>query len=228
VRPTPRDALARARTALRPALGAAAALVLFAAAACGGGDSSAGPGADASNASVAAAHRLARAASAMQQVAGYRFAATVGTTSSEVQLTGEFEAPDRVHENITLAGRPPVEVVFAGNQAFVKDAASGAWRNRVQAPATTSTDVRAAFAALIKAQSVKRRGATYTLAVPADAALALVGTTATTSIPAVARIDGNEITTLTYKPTIASTQLQVTITYSDVNRAPAVSVPTAS
>jgi hypothetical protein len=33
---------------------------------------------------------------------------------------------------------------------------------------------------------------------------------------------------LTYKPTIASTQLQVTITYSDVNRAPAVSVPTAS
>jgi hypothetical protein len=222
-------------SARSPALAVAAAIVLVLTAACGGSDNSAagsGTGtsnAAASKASAAAARRLDQAASAMRQVAGYRFVATVGTNTSQVQLTGEFEAPDRVHENIDLAGRAPVEVVFAGNQAYVKDAASGAWRNRVQAPATTSTDVRAAFAALTKAQSVKRHGgATYTFDVPADAALALVGTTAATSIPGVARTDGNEISTLTYRPTIAGTELQVTITYTDVNRAPAVSVPTAS
>ena len=68
---------------------------------------------------------------------------------------------------------------------------------------------------------MKRRGATYTFAVPADAGSLLVGTTATTSIPAVARVEGNEISTLTYRPTISGTQLQVTITYTDVNGVPA-------
>ena len=207
----------------------AAALALTAASACGGGggSDSAAAGTPAATGS-AATGRLVQAASAMQQVAGYRFSATVGTSPAQVVLTGEFEAPDRVHENITLAGKAPAEVVFVGNQAFVKDAASGAWRNRVQAPSATSTDVRAAFAALTKARAVHRRGSTYTFEVPADAALALVGTPATASIPAVARLSGNEISTLTYRPTVGGEQLQVSITYTDVNRAPPVSVPVAS
>ena len=202
-----------------------AVLLGAAVAGCGGGSDSAAP---ASDTTTSAARTLDRAAAAMQQVASYRFAATVGTGSSQVVLTGEFQAPDRVHENITLTGKAPVEVVFAGNQAFVKDAASGAWRNRVQASASPTTDVRAAFGALTKADSVSRRGSTYTFQVPAAAALALVGTNATSSIPAVAALNGNEISTLTYRPTIAGQKLQVSITYSDVNGAPPVSVPTAS
>jgi hypothetical protein len=133
-----------------------------------------------------------------------------------------------VHENIELAGKAPTEVVFAGNQAFVKDAASGAWRDRVQAQSTTPTDVRAAFATLAKAQAVHRKGSTYTFTVPGAAALALVGTTAIADIPVQAHLDGVEISTLTYQPTIAGQRLEVSITYSDVNSAPLVSVPTAS
>ena len=213
----------RVRRALT--VGATALLVGAAVAGCGGGGDSAAP---ASDSTTAAVRTLDRAAAAMQQVASYRFAATVGTGSSQVALTGEFQAPDRVHENITLTGKAPVEVVFAGNQAFVKDAASGAWRNRVQASASPTTDVRAAFGALTKADAVSRRGSTYTFQVPAESALALVGTNATSSIPAVAALSGNEISTLTYQPTIAGQKLQVSITYSDVNGAPPVSVPTAS
>jgi hypothetical protein len=204
----------------------AAALLLGAAVAgCGGGSDSAAP---ASHPATSAARRLDQAAAAMQQVASYRFDATVGVGTSQVKLTGEFQAPDRVHESITLTGQAPVEVVFAGNQAFVKDATTGAWRNRVQATAATTTDVRAAFGALTKADSVSRQGSTYAFRVPGDAALALVGTNATTSIPAVAALNGNEISTLTYQPTVDGQKLRVSITYTDVNRAPPVSVPTAT
>jgi hypothetical protein len=160
----------------------------------------------------------------MQQVASYRFHAAVGTGTSQVVLDGEFQAPDRVHETVTLVGRTPVEVVFAGDRAFVKDAA-GTWHDTSAAASSPSTDVRTAFGALTDAATVSRRGATYSFRVPARAALALVGTTATGAIPAVATLDGNEIAALTYRPTIAGHRVDVGINYTEVNRAPAVSVP---
>jgi hypothetical protein len=189
---------------------------------CGTADGSAA----ASGGTSAAARRLDRAAAAMQQVASYRFHAAVGTGTSQVVLDGEFEAPDRVHETVTLVGRTPVEVVFAGDRAFVKDTA-GRWHDTSAAASSPSTDVRTAFGALTDAAAVSRRGTTYKFRVPARAALALVGTTATGAIPAVATVDGNEIAALTYRPTIAGRRIDVGITYTDVNRAPAVSVPDA-
>ena len=65
-------------------------------------------------------------------------------------------------------------LVFAGDRAFVKDAA-GTWHDTAAAASSPSTDVRTAFGALIHAAAVSRRGATYTFRVPARAALALVG-----------------------------------------------------
>jgi hypothetical protein len=185
-----------------------------------------GDSAAASSGASGAARRLDRAAAAMQQVASYRFHAAVGTGTSQVVLDGEFQAPDRVHETVTLVGRTPVEVVFAGNRAFVKDAA-GTWHDTSAAASSPSTDVRTAFGALTKAAAVSRHGTTYTFRVPAHAALALVGTTATGAIPAVATLAGNEIAALTYRPSIAGHRVDVGITYTDVNDAPAVSVPAA-
>src|SRR5262245_57859509 len=107
-RPRPPTALPRGRRARRtaPSLVVLLVLVVVTAACTGSG----GEATLVSPSSSAAAHRLDRAASAMRQVAGYRFVATVGTGPSQVHLSGEFEAPDRVHENITLAGQAPVEV----------------------------------------------------------------------------------------------------------------------
>jgi hypothetical protein len=139
-------------------------------------------------------------------------------------LEGEFQAPDRVHETVTLVGRTPVEVVFAGDHAYVKDT-TGVWHDTTAAASSPSTDVRTAFGALTEPAAVSRRGSTYTFRVPARAALALVGTSATGAIPAVATVDGDEIVQLTYQPTIAGRRVQVGITYTDVNRAPPVSIP---
>jgi hypothetical protein len=208
---------------VRRAIGFLAGLVLAAGlAGCG----AAGGSAAASGGTDGAARRLDRAAAAMQQVASYRFHAAVGTGTSQVVLDGEFQAPDRVHETVTLVGRTPVEVVFAGDRAFVKDAA-GAWHDTSAAASSPSTDVRTAFGALTEAVAVSRHGTTYSFRVPARAALALVGTTATGAIPAVATVDGNEIAALTYRPTIAGHRVDVGIAYTDVNGAPAVSIPVA-
>ncbi|HZP27379.1 MAG TPA: hypothetical protein VFC99_00375 [Acidimicrobiia bacterium] len=189
---------------------------------CGAGEASSTGAGDASR----AAGQLHRAAAAMQQVASYRFRATVGAGASQVELAGEFEAPDRVHEHVTLSGRPAVEVVFAGSQAFVKDA-SGAWHHTAEAAPASGTDVRSAFGALTKVAPVARHGSNYTFRVPATAARTLVGTSAAGSIPAAATLDGDEIAALTYEPTITGHRVQVAISYSDVNRAPPVSIPTA-
>jgi hypothetical protein len=191
--------------------------------ACGGSDSSSASSGGSGN-SAAAARRLDRAASAMQQVASYRFHAAVGSGTSQVVLEGEFQAPDRVHETVTLVGKTPVEVVFAGDRAYVKDTA-GVWHDTTSAASSPSADVRTAFGALTDAAAVSRRGTTYSFRVPARAALALVGTSATGGIPAAATVDGNEIAQLTYRPTIAGRPVEVGITYTDVNRAPPVSVP---
>ena len=121
----------RGRRVRRALTATAAALLLGAAVAgCGGGSDSAAP---ASHTTTSAARR-----STGPRRRCNRWRATASTRRSapalrRSKLTGEFQAPDRVHESITLTGKAPVEVVFAGNQAFVKDATTGAWRNRVQA-----------------------------------------------------------------------------------------------
>ena len=153
------------------------------------------------------------------------FAATIGSSPAQVQLHGEFQALDRVHETVVVAGQPAAEVIFLGRNAFVKDPKTGAWRNRVQTAATTSTDVRVAFTALTRAQNITRQGATYRFAVPAAAARALVGSTPADAIVGSAHLSGEQIDTLTYHATISGHAITVRIEFTDLNRAPPVEQP---
>ncbi len=165
----------------------------------------------------------------MQAVHSYRFVARVGNQlPAPLGLTGEFQAPDRVHENITIGGRPAAEVVFIGSHAFAKDPGTGAWRNRVTAPAGATSDLRAAFATLAHARAVIRRGATYLFSVPAAAATRLIGRKTATDVPASVRLTGGLIDTLTYTPTVSGRRIPVLVTYTDVNNAPAVAQPVAT
>jgi hypothetical protein len=206
----------------RPALTVVTALGIAALAASGCGSSA---GDAPTSADAAAARGLSRAASAMRRASGYRFAATIGSSPAQVQLHGEFQAPDRVHETVVVAGQPAAEVIFLGRNAFVKDPKTGAWRNRVQTAATTSTDVRVAFTALTRAQNITRQGATYRFAVPAAAARALVGSTPADAIVGSAHLSGEQIDTLTYHATISGHAITVRIEFTDLNRAPPVEQP---
>jgi hypothetical protein len=164
----------------------------------------------------------------MGQTTGYRFAATVGSAPAQVQLLGELQAPDRVHETIEVAGKASAEVVFIGSKAFVRDPKSGSWRNRVQGGAPTSTDVRTAFATLALVHTVTRNGATYTFEVPASATQAFAGSTATGTVTGSAHVTNGLIDTLTYRATVSGQVVDVRIEFTDMNNAPAVVEPTVT
>jgi hypothetical protein len=206
-------------------LAAVIAFLAVAAAACGTGSD-----AQTTKADPAAAKQLASAASAMQQASGYRFDATVGANTAGVEVAGEFQAPDRLHETVTVAGKPSAEVVFVGPNAFVKDPATGAWRDRVQGQGqATATDVRSAFGALAHARDVSRRSdGTYHFTVPAAAASELVGPSATGTVSGTAQLDNHGVVLLSYRATVGGKPLDFRISYADVGNAPPVEQPATS
>lgn len=173
-----------------------------------------------------AAEDLSNAATAMQEVTGYRFDAIVGDAPVQIQLVGEFQAPDRLHETITIAGAPSGAVVFIGADAFVQDPATGTWENRVENTATAvATDLRSAFTALTNAEGVTRRATTYSFEIPAADARGLVGSDVTGVVEGSAVIEGGLVTTLVYRATVGGRPVEVRVTYTDIGSAPPVEEP---
>jgi hypothetical protein len=215
---------ARPHPSLGPTLLAAIALLAVVASACGSGSDAA------TKSDPADARQLAAAASAMQQATGYRFDAAVGAKVAAVDVTGEFQAPDRLHETVSVGGRPSAEVVFIGTKAFVKDPATGAWRDRVQGQdASTATDVRSAFGALGDARDVSRTDdGRYHFTIPAAATRTLVGPNATGTVRGTATLAGNSVVELSYGATVNGKPVAFRITYSDIGSAPPVEQPTPS
>jgi len=166
----------------------------------------------------------------MQQASGYRFDAIVGANTAGVEVAGEFQAPDRLHETVTVAGQPSAEVVFIGPNAFVKDPATGAWRDRVQAQAqSTATDVRPAFGALAHARDVSRSSnGTYHFTIPAAAARDLVGPSASGPVAGTAQLDNHGVISLSYRATVGGKPLDFQISYADIGSATPVEQPATS
>ena len=153
-----------------------------------------------------AAATLRTAARAMRQSPGYRFAAHVVVGPGASDVTGEFQAPDRVHTLLSERGAT-VESVFLGNQAFVRDR-SGRWVDRLQAPAA-GTDPRASFDAVAAATGVTLVGDEYRFTLTGDAARRLAKAS---KVQGRARVVGGVVTRLEYD---AGT-LHVAIDYRDV------------
>ena len=168
---------------------------------------------------------LRGAAAAMQQAGGFRFDATIASGGTTTRVVGHFEAPDRVHQVVTVAGHPTAEAVFIGRQAFVKDPATGTFRNRVQPPPAGTADPRAAFAALAQARGVSREGTTWRFSLPEQAArLLLQGPATGPGLAGDAHVEGGRLKTLAYRSS-GPRPVEVSVTYSDVGTAPPVAEP---
>jgi hypothetical protein len=168
-----------------------------------------------------AAGTLRQAALAMEGASSYRFAGTVTTGGRTVNLSGEFSAPDRLHETITVAGAAPVERIVIGTSAYQRTGSS--WR---AAPGTaTASDPRSTFTALAQATTVSQQGSVYRFTLAGAAAGSLVsGGSASGSVTGTASGSNNGITDLSFQSAAAS-GTTVRFTYSDIGTAPPVVAP---
>jgi hypothetical protein len=168
-----------------------------------------------------AATALRQVATAMEATAGYHFTGTVRSGAETIAITGEFAAPDRLHETLTAAGAPPVERIVIGAQQYQR--AGAAWQ-----PVTGSgaTDPRATFGALAAATSVTAQpgGYAFTLAGTAAAQLVSGAPARGTTVTGTVQVRAGTITDIAYQSTDAS-QASVHFAYSDVGTAPAITVP---
>jgi hypothetical protein len=85
--------------------------------------------------SESAAGALRQAALGMEAASSYRFVGTVSAGGHTVSLSGEFAAPDRLHEVITIAGTPPVERIMIGSTAYQRSGST--WSAARRRPAAT-------------------------------------------------------------------------------------------
>jgi len=119
----------------------AASVAVVAACSGSGGTKASTATSQAPTAAVGAAGVLHQAALNMETVNSYRFAGAVSAGGRTVNLAGEFGAPDRLHETITVAGAAPVERIVIGTVAYQR--AGTTWR---AAPGTASaSDPRSTF-----------------------------------------------------------------------------------
>lgn len=176
---------------------------------------------------VLAVRDINRAVDAMRASNGYRFVATVQTDKQATVARGEFQAPDRVHETITVGDRPVAELVSTGTRVVVRDPRTGAWRTQPAATAGTTSDPRAAFAAITKASDMRKDGASYRFRLPKDVGATLVRGTDVSGgeVTGAATIVGGRIASLDFTVSGGGRTLRVNVVYSDVDAAPPVAVP---
>jgi outer membrane lipoprotein-sorting protein len=169
---------------------------------------------------------LTGAVDAMRAVRSYRFVATVQTEKEAAVARGEFQAPDRVHQMITVGNRPAAELVINGTRVAVRDPRTGAWRDR-QNGAAAASDPRAAFTTLTQARDVRKEGQTYRFTLSTDAAAALVRGTQVSkgAITGTVVLAGGRISSLDYSVTGKGRTVHVSIVYSEFDAAPPVVVP---
>jgi len=188
---------------------------LVAAAACGGSASTH------STATTAAPSPLVQAAAAMASLQTYRFSGEVVTGPQQIKLAGEFTAPDRVHETLTVAGVGDVELVLAAGQTYQR-VSSGGWAGVTSGSEHTGSDPRQAFLALGQASVGPVNGNTYTFELRGPAAAGLIGGSSDVSGSAV--VDAGRVTDLSYR-SAGSPATSVHLVYTDIDTTPAVTIP---
>lgn len=198
-------------------------------AACGGSDGNDHVNAAKSEAPEASADAgaLQRAAESMAAADSFTFRAAINTSGTVTEVSGEFQAPDRVHQMMTVADAPVSESVFAGGKAYLKDAVSGTWSDLVQSVGSTN-DPRAVFGVLASASNVTADGDTLTFTLSGDAAVTLLSGAATAqdvTLHGTATVSGDHITALSYEAPLEDGTLRVRVSYNDFGTAPAVDIP---
>ena len=168
-----------------------------------------------------AATSLRQVAGAMETVAGYRFAGTVQNGNEAVTVTGEFAAPDRLHETLSVSGAQPLErLVIAGHQ--YQRVGTG-WQ---AVSGTAPTDPRTTFGALAAATAVTAQPGGYAFTLGGTAAQQLVsgapaaGTTVTGSV----QVRNGVIVDVAYHSS-RGVATSVHFAYADVGTAPVITAP---
>jgi hypothetical protein len=170
---------------------------------------------------VAALHE---AAAAMASIGSYRFTATIETGGTTNVLAGEFVAPDRVHQTVTTADGQVIETLYAGGQAWAKDA-GGVWRSTAATTASTPSPT-ALFSALQAAESVTGDRSAVRFELTGDASF-LETTAGPEAVSGEATITGGHLSRLTYRPADAPSAMVVTLEYADLGAPLTVDVPSA-
>lgn len=156
----------------------------------------------------------------MRTTAAFRFTADVLSGSQPVHVSGEFSAPDSLHETVKI-GSNTVEVVRVGARAFRRESATAAWQLVPPANASAPADPRSAFAVLARASSVRLQGSSYLFTLVKSAAASLVD--GSTSVTGAALLVGGRITDLSYRATKPA--VSVHLTYTGFNATPPVTAP---
>lgn len=165
----------------------------------------------------------------MVKAASYRFVAAIDAAGRTTRVTGEFQAPDRLHEIITSGASPAVETVFAGGRVFVRDARSGQWSQPTTAAGTPAApDPRLAFAWLEQADHVSQTGSVFRFSLPSSVARQLVQTQTSTAAvtgegTATAAAEG--ISHLEFDLRGASGGVRIVLDYTAIGRGPSVTQP---
>jgi hypothetical protein len=188
-------------------------LASLALAACGGNQASA-------TTQSVPAQKLHAAAAAMRTVSAFRFTADVTSGPQQVQVSGEFTAPNSLHETVKI-GANTVEVLWVGTRAFRRNSATAAWQVVPPASASAPTDPRTAFGVLAKAAAVHMQGSSYMFSLSKADATGLVK--GSSSVTGAAQLSGGRITDLTYQA--ASPAVSVHLTYAGFNATPPVTPP---
>ena len=169
----------------------------------------------------ASADALRQAATAMEAASSYRFEGDVTVGGHAITITGEFSAPDRLHEILTVAGANTIERVAIGRSAYQRTATS--WQ--AVSGATSTGDPRQTFAALAQATKVTPEGSGFAFELAGPAVASLVsGGVATSSVSGTVRITNGSITDLAYRSAVAS-GTTVHFAYSAIGTTPAVTAP---
>ncbi|GAC1307570.1 MAG: hypothetical protein NVSMB16_03830 [Acidimicrobiales bacterium] len=169
---------------------------------------------------------LRAAAKAMASARSFRFVADISRSGAPtLHLSGEFSAPDHVHETITGTPQGSTEVAFIGKTTY-RRRPDGHWVQGAAKPGgasagSSSGDPRQAFEVLEDAKSVTT-GSSSTFTLTGTAAHRLDG--AATTIRGNATLAGSTITALDYQGDDPSAT-KVVLQYSDIGTAPEVIAP---
>jgi len=157
----------------------------------------------------------------MEGAGSYQFAGQVTIGVEVLKLGGQFSAPDRIHETLTLVGGQPIERVVIGATTYQRTLVG--WQ-KVTA-STSAGDPRATFNALAGVTNVHLSGSTYSFELTGTAAAALVtGSDPSATVNGTITVQSGYITTLSYQsPSGAGTT--VSFTYSGVGTTPPVTAP---
>ncbi|MFI5043117.1 MAG: hypothetical protein ACHQNA_14935, partial [Acidimicrobiales bacterium] len=178
-------------------------------------------GRPAHHSSPSASSTLLQAIRSMQAATDYHFSGQVAIGIEVLKLSGEFSAPDHLHETLTLGGGSPVERVIIGPAAYQRSLLG--WQ-RV-AGASTAGDPRSTFTALAGAAHVKVSGSVYSFDMTGPNAAALIsGNEPAATVSGTVTVQSGQIVSLTYtSPAGAGTT--VAFAYSGVGTTPPVTAP---